>query len=85
MRKVLFFHARWCGPCRYAKREFMDQLAADYPNHVELIDVDRKPAEAKRYGVHRLPTYILTGGPGVPRKLEGGVDVGELRNWLQES
>lgn len=84
MRKLVFYHAEWCGPCRYAKKTVADPLKKSFPDMVELIDVQKDPVAAQKAGVTKLPAYQLIEDRRVDRLLVGGVDVGELRQWLED-
>ena len=85
MRRLLFFYANWCGPCKRVKSGFLDALAAEHPDRVEKINVDEKAALAERYGVHRLPAFVLLDGKRVCKKIEGFAEEEELRTWLHEA
>lgn len=52
---VVFFTARWCGPCQRFKANGLQQLQAAYP--VKIIDIDEEPAWKSQ--VDRYPTFWL--------------------------
>ena len=85
MMKMLFFYARWCGPCRRMKRDFMDRFVAGHPGQAEMHDVDIKVSLAERYDVCRLPTIVLLKDGKVYKKIEGAVNEEEIRTWLREA
>ena len=76
MRKLLFFYAPWCSPCKFFEREFMN------PVQVEMINVQENPTCADRYGVNRLPTAILTDGEKIVDYV-GMPDVEKAVNFLR--
>ncbi len=59
MKKLLYFSATWCGPCRTMVGPVMDELTTEgYP--IQKIDVDSNPDLSQKYGVRNIPTVILT-------------------------
>ena len=66
MRKLLFFHAPWCSPCRFYTGQFiepLEQLAGT--EQVIRINAQNEPFMAKKYRVDKLPTVILLVGDTV--------------------
>jgi thioredoxin 1 len=57
---LVVFMAQWCSPCQ-ALAPRLDRLASRYPTQLGcyLIDADRHPASAQKYGVRGLPTLVL--------------------------
>lgn len=84
MRKLMFFHASWCGPCKVYNREFItpleEMVGAD---HIERIDAWKEPHRAEKYHVDRLPTVVLLDGDTVHTNRTGAIDVNEVANWLK--
>ena len=59
MKKLLYFSATWCGPCRTMVGPVMEKLTSEgYP--IQKIDVDSNPDLSQKYGVRNIPTVILT-------------------------
>lgn len=84
MRKLLFFHASWCGPCKVYDREIIAPLenlvGAD---QIERIDVWKDPCKADKYRIKRIPATVLLDGETVYMNRTGAIDVNEVANWLK--
>lgn len=84
MRKLIFFHASWCPPCRFYENQFIAPLenlvGAD---RIERIDAWQEPHRAEKYHVDRLPTVVLLDGDAVYMNRTGAIDVNEVANWLK--
>jgi len=55
--KVVAFTAVWCGPCRQAKPHLARMESAGV--EVEIVDIDKNPELARRYGVTSVPTFFV--------------------------
>lgn len=60
MIKLLDMWGVWCQPCRLME-PVIKELEEELKGKVEIIkiNVDEKPAEAQKYGVMGIPTYIV--------------------------
>jgi len=56
MKKLLYFSATWCGPCKQLG-PIMNEVSLDIP--VKKIDVDQESGIAQKYGIRNVPTVIL--------------------------
>lgn len=56
MKKLLYFSAPWCQPCK-TLGPIMDQVS--HQAVVKKINVDDNPEMASHYGVRSVPTVIL--------------------------
>lgn len=56
MKKILYFSAAWCGPCKMLG-PIMESLAGQI--NYEKIDVDNNQDLSIQYGVRNIPTLIL--------------------------
>lgn len=84
MRRLLFFHASWCSPCRFYESQFITPLEEIVgAKHIERIDAWKEPLIAEKYHVERLPTVVLLDGEKVYMNRTGAIDVNEVANWLK--
>ena len=68
MRKVLYFSAGWCGPCKQLA-PVMESLKGQI--NYEKIDVDSNTELAAKYGVRNIPTLLFIQDDVVYNKLVG--------------
>ena len=69
--KLLDYFADWCGPC-HVMAPVLEEIEKELAGKVEVvrINVDKQPAEAQKYGVMSIPTYIIEkDGKEVGRKI----------------
>ncbi len=56
MKKILYFSAAWCGPCK-TLGPIMESVAGQV--NYQKIDVDNNQDLSIKYGVRNIPTLIL--------------------------
>jgi len=56
MKKILYFSAAWCGPCKMLG-PIMESLSGQI--NYEKIDVDNNQDLSIQYGVRNIPTLVL--------------------------
>lgn len=61
MKKLLYFSAPWCSPCK-TLGPIMEQVGQQI--NVQKINVDNSPEMASHYGVRSVPTVILISAHG---------------------
>ena len=66
MKKILYFSASWCGPCKMLG-PIMESLSGQI--NYEKVDVDNNQDLSIQYGVRNVPTLVL---------VENGEAVGRL-------
>jgi len=59
MKKILYFTASWCQPCK-SFAPIMEQVGQSV--RVEKIDVDALPNIASAYQVRSVPTVVVLSG-----------------------
>ena len=64
-KKILYFTAAWCGPCRMIS-PIMNELMLTID--VEKVDVDSKDDKVMKYKIKAVPTFILVDENGVELK-----------------
>jgi thioredoxin 1 len=72
MKKILYFSAGWCGPCKMLG-PIMESLSGQI--NYEKIDVDNNQDLSIQYGVRNIPTLVL---------VENGEAVGRLTGLQQK-
>ena len=81
MKKILFFSASWCGPCKNFK-PIMEQVSRELP--VEFIDVDANPQLVAEYGVRNIPTIVITRDNRAVAKQAGVLTESQIKGlWSQ--
>ena len=61
MKKILYFTASWCGPCK-ALAPRMESLSGQI--NYQKIDVDQNSELSVRYGVRNVPSLVLVDSTG---------------------
>ena len=58
MKKLLYFSADWCEPCKQLDI-LMEELSQEGIN-TQKIDIDTNPNAAEGFGIKTVPTVVLT-------------------------
>lgn len=56
MKKILYFSAEWCGPCKAIKPQ-MQQISNEVP--IQFIDIDSSRQTADYYMIKSVPCVLL--------------------------
>ena len=84
MRKLIFFHASWCPPCRFYESQFITPIEEIVgAEHIERIDAWKEPFKAEKYHVERLPTVVLLDGETVYMNRTGAIEIDKVAEWLK--
>ncbi len=82
MKKLLFFHATWCPPCRFCLKNVIEPLMTDYEEQIEVINAQMEPASAEMMSVYRLPTFILLDKEKEVWRHVGSIGIDEMKRLL---
>lgn len=67
MKKILYFSAAWCGPCK-TLGPIMESASGQV--NYQKVDVDSNPELSAKYSVRNIPTLVLlNNGIEVNRKV----------------
>lgn len=84
MRKLLFFHAFWCPPCRYYEKQFISLLENLVgPEYIVRVDAWMNPQRAEKYLVDKLPTVVLVDGEKAVLRCTGAINIDKVAVWLK--
>lgn len=71
IKRILFFTAKWCGPCQSVKEEVIPwyqsggwRVGETRDNHIQYVDVDSDPGAVSRYHVGPIPFFVLVDAQG---------------------
>lgn len=85
MRKLLFFHAPWCPPCRFYEKQFIAPLERKVgEGKIQRVDAQSDPFTADKYSIDKLPAVVFLDGEAVYMNRTGAIDVDEAADWLNE-
>ena len=68
MKKILYFTAAWCGPCK-ALSPIMDSLQGQI--NFDKINVDTNTDLSAQYGVRGVPSLVLVENGSEVNRLTG--------------
>lgn len=83
MRKLLFFHAPWCPPCRFYEKQFIEPLEELVGSErICRVNVQNEPFMADKYLVDKLPTVIILDGQKVCMRRTGAINIDKIAEFL---
>ena len=81
MKKILYFSAAWCGPCKNFK-PIMESLSNEMA--IQFVDIDSNPQLVAEYGIRNIPTIVVVNNGQVSSKQAGVLTESQVRNlWSQ--
>jgi len=86
MLTLIDFYADWCGPCKIMEPIFTE-IKNDYEGKVTFkkVDVEANSAEASKYSVMGIPTFVLLKGEKEVSRKVGAMPKDILTNWLDSN
>ena len=78
MKKILYFSAAWCGPCK-TLGPIMESLSGQI--NYQKIDVDKDQDQSIKYGIRNIPTLILIENGEVKDKKVGVLSKDQILNF----
>ena len=79
MKKLFYFTAPWCGPCRMLG-PVMDEVAKNTP--VEKINIDYESDRARAANVSSVPTVVLTENGQEIRRFVGARSQQQINEFI---
>ena len=77
MKKLIYFSAPWCGPCKLLGPT-MDKSGLSF----QKINIDDDLELASKYGVRSVPTLLIADSNGNEvKRLVGNHDLVTIKNW----
>lgn len=84
MRKLLFFHAPWCPPCRFYEKQFIEPLEQIVgKDKIQCVNAQNDPYMADKYNIDKLPAVVLLDGDRARMSHTGAIDVEKTAEWLK--
>jgi thioredoxin 1 len=81
-KKLEYYTASWCGPCKMAKPIIYALMEEGY--NIEIIDVDENYEKAQSKGIRSVPTLIFTEKGKTPKRYSGMISPQEIRTQLSD-
>lgn len=84
MNTIIDFYADWCGPC-IAMKPIFEEVEKEFDGKINFkkVNVDENPAEAQKFGIMSIPTFVIVGEDGsVVDKRMGAMPKEQLVAWL---
>ena len=79
MKQIIYFTAKWCGPCR-TLGPVMEGLSSEL--NIRRVDVDQDRELSTKYGIRSVPALVLVNEAGEEIKRSIGVQYREvIKEW----
>ena len=80
MRKIKYFTAEWCSPCKFFKPTIQELI--DEGVDVEIIDIDSNQEEAVANKIMTVPSLIFQYNDQDYARVSGGLPKEEIKKLL---
>lgn len=86
MKKLLYFYAPWCNPCKYVDREVINPLMRKSHRYkIEHINTEVDTNQCDLFEIKKVPTtIILEGDKEIYRYVGVALDMEELEKILDD-
>jgi len=81
MRRIVYFTASWCGPCK-AFKPVLKEVTSQLGIPVEYVDVDTNPGKAQEFGVSSVPTMFVYNDNTILFRQSGAMSKDQLKSKL---
>jgi len=85
MLKLIDFWAEWCPPCKLMS-PIVEEAAKELKGKIEVIkvNVDQERAEAEKYEIFSIPTFVLEKEGKEIGRTTGSRTKEEFKEWIKK-
>ncbi len=77
-KKILFFSAPWCMPCKQIKTMLSESIKDEL--NLKIIDITEDMEMAANYQVMTIPTFVVLSNDKEITRKSGAVTIDDLRS-----
>lgn len=81
--QVLYFTAKWCGPCKLFGPIFEEVSSEINEAEFEKIDVDANHERAAEYNIRSIPTILILKEGEIVDKMVGAQSAAVFKNKVE--
>ncbi len=83
MKKIKYFTASWCGPCRSFKPVIQELI--EEGNDIEIIDIDQNSSKATEYQIQSIPTLVFEKNGQTYHRSSGVIQKSDIKDILSNA